>query len=277
MTFIEGANQWLELGADRAKRHADRLGLPMTIVHNASFVKETPGQNKGKAQVERLLEAVSSPLLVLNLSTEQSVANVSKVMANALETGKPAYFGGYSQGSILVGKALQKTKDEYVKAHGGNNSAARKKAEQSFEEKAGKTLNVMTFGNAYKSYPKGPNYLHTYIKGDPVVDNGTRPDSHPADAKTNYLVFDQVFPGKKPMENHNMLVTTELLKQTAELNGFAAGDLPALFKAASNPKSLKVPTAVDVDWPKDMNKVMWDSKSDLNAASRSSATHRKTN
>ncbi len=268
LVFTEGANQWMEEGSKRAKRHADRLGLPLAIVHNASFVKEGAGQNGFLSQLNRAAEGLSNVLLNKNLASEASVKNLSVAMLDAVETGKPAYFGGESQGSILVGQAVGAAKDAYVKKHAASGSAAdRARAAASFEKKAGAALNVITFGNAYGSYPKGPNYLHVYMKGDPVPNNGTRPDNVPANAKTQYLVFDQLFAGKNNFENHNIMFLTELLKRTSELNGLPAGDLPALFaasqKAQRTGRPLTIARPSDVKWPSDMQSLVWDQKNDV--------------
>ncbi|MDP3231871.1 MAG: hypothetical protein Q8N26_03775 [Myxococcales bacterium] len=266
--FTEGANQWMEVGSKRARRHADRLGLPMAIVHNASFVKEVPGQSPADAERNRALETVASALLNKNLISEQSVTNLSVAMLDAVETGKPTFFGGESQGSILVGQAVGVAKDAYVKKHAPSGSAAdQARAAAMFEQKAGASLNVITFGNAYGNYPKGPNYLHVYMKGDPVPDNGSRPDNVPANDKTQYLVFDQLFAGKNNFENHNIMFLTELLKRTSELNGLPPGDLPALFAASQKAHRSGTPLTLarprDVKWPDDMQSLVWDQKNDV--------------
>jgi hypothetical protein len=268
LIFTEGANQAKDVGAERAKRHADRLGLPLAIVHNASFVKETPGQNALVQKLARAKEGVANLLLNKDLVSERSVKHLSVAMLDAVETGKPAFFGGESQGSILVGQAVKAAQAAYVKKHAPSGTKADvAKATAAWETKAGQSLNVITFGNAYASYPKGPNYLHVMMKGDPVPNNGSRPDNRPADAKTQYLVFDQLFAGKDNFENHNIMFLTELLGRTAELNGVAPGDLPGLFaasqKAHAAGRSLVVARPDQVDWPRDMQSLVWDPKNDV--------------
>jgi hypothetical protein len=266
MVFTEGANQWREVGASRAKQHADLMGFPMAIVHNASFVQEKPGQNKLATNVNRQIEGLSVIGIAKNLISEKSVKNLSQAMMQAVESGKPACFAGESQGSALLGQALKATRDAYVAKHAASGSAKDKAAAtKAFEEKAGKSLYAMTFGNTYKDYPKGPNYLHVYMKGDPAPQQlGSRPDNRPADAKTQYITFDQLFPGKDNFENHNIAVAMPLLKRTAELNNVNPGDLPGLFaasqKAFQNGTSLKTPTLDDVKWPAGMQEKLWDKK-----------------
>ncbi|MCA2978618.1 MAG: hypothetical protein INH41_04255 [Myxococcaceae bacterium] len=268
LIFTEGANQWMEVGAERARRHADRLGLPLAIVHNASFVKEYPGQNQVLQKLSRAQEGLANVLLNKNLVSERSVKNLSTAMLDAVETGKPAYFGGESQGSILVGQAVGLAKQEYLKRHAPSGSKADvAKATAAWEKAAGASLNVVTFGNAYDKYPGGPNYLHVMMKGDPVPGNGSRPDNRPPDAKTQYLVFDQLFAGKNNFENHNIVFLTELVKRTSELNGLPPGDLPALFaasqKAQREGRSLVIARPDDVRWPSDMQSLVWDQKNDV--------------
>jgi hypothetical protein len=267
LVFTEGANQWLEVAQGRAKTHADTLKLPMVVVHNASFVKETPGQNSTLKNISRGIEGISNALLTKNLTTEKSVKSLSTAMLDAVETGKPAYFGGESQGTMLVGQALNQSKKDYIKKHAPSNGKGDVAvATKAWEKKAGENLNVLTFGNAYQSYPKGPNYVHVMMKGDPVVKNGSRPDNVPADAKTQYMVFDQLFAGKN-FENHNIALLTNLLKRTGEMNGFEAGDMRALFganqAAQRSGKPLTMATPADVSWPKDINSQMWNSKSNV--------------
>ncbi len=270
--YVEGANQWLEIGAERTKRQADRLGMPTVVVHNGSLVKESPGQNPLRAKLDRALEYVSTVLLRTDKASEASAKNVGLAMTDAIESGKPAYFSGYSQGSVLVGKAVEQAKARYLERHGGSDAASRSKAEKAFEEKAGKTINIMTFGNVYDGYQKGPNYLHVSMKGDPVLNGGSRPDNRPPNDTTHYVTFDQLFPGKDNFENHNIAFATELLKRTCEMNGVDPGDSKAIFDAAKNGGFAKVAKPSDVAWPKDMAEQLWDPKNDLNAALKASGS-----
>lgn len=269
--FTEGANQWMQIGAQRARRHADRLGLPMAIVHNASFVKEYPGQPAWLEHFNRTRESVANLLLNKDMTSERSVRNLAAAMLDAVETRRPAYFGGESQGSILVGQAVGAARDAYVARHAPSGQAADvAHATAAFEQHAGRTLHVVTFGNAYPSYPAGPNYLHVMMKGDPVPDNGSRPDNRPPDARTQYVVFDQMFPGRGNFENHNIVFLTELLKRTGELNGFAAGDLPSLFAASQTAwksgRTLVLARPDDVAWPTDVQSLVWDQKNNVASA-----------
>ncbi len=269
MVFTEGANQWKDVAANRVKQHADLMGYPMAVVHNGSFVQEKPGQNQVAATINRQIEGLSVIGISKNLISEKSVKHLSQAMTQAIETGKPACFAGESQGSALLGQALNATRDAYVAKHAQSGSAKDKAAAtKAFEDKAGKSLYAVTFGNTYRDYPKGPNYLHVYMKGDPAPKQlGSRPDNRPADVKTQYITFEQLFPGKDNFENHNIAVAMPLLKRTAELNNVNPGDLPGLFaasqKAFKNGTTLKTPTLDDVTWPTDMQSKLWDKKQDF--------------
>jgi hypothetical protein len=262
--FVPGANQWKDVAAPRAERHARTLGLPIGIVHNASLVQEAPGMSPEVMKQNRTLENIGNALIKKDMISERSVKNLALTMKDALETGKPAYFGGESQGSMLVGQALNLAKYEYVSKQVSSGSKDEKTATAEFEAKAGKYLNIVTFGNGYEKYPKGPNYLHISMKGDPIPQMGTNPRNTPADAKTQYLEFDQIFPGNDNFENHNISFLTQLLKRTSELNGLKSGDLPALFQksqeAQAAGRSLIIAKPGQVTWPADMRSVMWNEK-----------------
>jgi hypothetical protein len=281
MVFTEGANHWLVLGAEKAKEHADTLGTPMGVIHNGSLVTEPLGKGGLPNKANRLLENIGNVLLNKDLVSEQSVKNLTVVMTDAIENNKPAYITGESQGSILVGQALNKTKEAYVKAHSTGRSAKDKAAAvAAFEKKSGENLHILTLGNAYDNYPKGPNYLHVFMKGDPMPRFGTRPDNHSANAKMQYINFDQLFPGKSAHENHNTGLQTRLLQRTFEINNIPKGDLPALFKASQDAfirgTSLKMPRLDDVQWPADMQSKFRPNAKDFDQALKDySAAHPK--
>lgn len=277
MTFVEGANQWMEIATVRAERLSEHLGVPTAVIHNASFVRELAGENWLRKQLHRLEEGLSNILLNQDIAHAESAKNVGHAMFEALESQTPAYFAGESQGSILVGHGLRLAKEAFVEKHSrpppgqpfDNPALAferRQKAEALYEERAGATLNILTFGNAYARYPEGPNYIHVSMRGDPVPNNGTRPDNHPEDEKTHYLIFDQLFPGKNNFENHNIAFLMELLHRTFELNGIPRGDLEALFQAARRGELQTIARPDQVSWPADIQKQTWDSKSDVEAA-----------
>ncbi len=126
----------------------------MALVHNASFVKNTPGQWKIEADFQSLLEKVSNVALMANLGSEQSAKNLAAVMTDALKTGKPAYFGAESQGSVLTGQALQLAKKEFINQAKGTSNLSDADAQKEFERRAGQTLNIITSGNAYANFPR---------------------------------------------------------------------------------------------------------------------------
>jgi len=277
LTFIEGANQWMEIASVRAERLSEQLGVPLVVIHNASFVREHAGENWLRKQLHRLEEGLSNILLNQDIAQAESAKNVGKAMFDALESKTPTYFAGESQGSILVGHGLRYAKEAFVEKHSqpapgqpfDNPALAaqrRRQAEELFEERAGETLNILTFGNAYAHYPDGPNYVHVSMHGDPVPNNGTRPDNHPEDAKTHYVIFDQLFPGKNNFENHNIAFLMELLHRTFELNDIPRGDLQAFFETAGKGELRAIARPDQVDWPDDMEKQTWDSKSDVKAS-----------
>jgi len=267
LVFIEGANQWRGLGAERAKRHADRLGVPLAVVHNATLVREVPGQRPSVQKRNRDLENVVNVLLHQDLATERSAKNVGAAMLDAVESGRVACFAGESQGSILVGQAVRTARERYVRRHAtGSDAAARARAVAEFEQKAGQTLYVLTFGNAYPAYPAGPNYLHVMMRGDPVPQNGSRPDNRPPDARTRYLVFDQLFAGEKNFENHNVMFLVELMRRSAQLNGVPPGDLPALVRRVQSDAPFRVARPDEVRWPADIQQRVWDPSNNVAAS-----------
>lgn len=260
LVFVEGANQWLEVGGARARRHADRLGLPMAVVHNPSFVREVGAQLGPLKSLHRVVEAASNMVLHGGHFTERAAVNLAYAMVDALQRNEPTFFAGESQGSILVGHALRNAHDAWVGARTPVIGA--EAAEREFQERAGASLFVLTFGNAWPSYPDGPNYLHLSIDGDPVPKDGSRPDNRPPNERRTYLVFDQLFPGKNNFENHNIAFVNELFARTCELNGVAPGDLPRVFelfqRGTADGRPWRTATAADVAWPDDMATQLWD-------------------
>ncbi|MCC7074936.1 MAG: hypothetical protein IT383_26735 [Deltaproteobacteria bacterium] len=261
LLFVEGANQWLEVGGTRARRHADRLGLPMAVVHNPSFVREVGAQPRPLKSLHRMLEGASNLVLHGGHFTERAAINLAYAMVDALQRNEPTYFAGESQGSILVGHALRNAHDAWVGARTPVIGA--EAAEREFQERASASLFVLTFGNAWPSYPEGPNYLHLSIEGDPVPKDGSRPDNRPASDRRRYLIFERLFPGKDNFENHNIAFLNELFARTCELNGIAPGDLGRVFKLVQRGSDgtgqpLRIATAADVAWPDDMVEQLWD-------------------
>ena len=177
-------------------------------------------------------------------------------MLGALAGSEPMFFAGESQGSILVGRALVRARDSFVEARRGELGEAG--AQAAFERLAGERLRVVTYGNAFADYPDGPRYLHLSIAGDPVPDNGSRPDNRPPNERRTYVIFDQVFPGHKNFENHNIAVVHELLRHTCELHGVASGDLPAIFDLFQGANAaVGLANHHDVRWPADMKQQLW--------------------
>ncbi len=261
LVFVEGANQWLEVGAARARRHADRLGVPIAVVHNPSFVREIGAQPPMLARLHRAFEGASNLVLHGGRFSERAAVNVAYAMVEAMRANRPAFFAGESQGSILLGHALQRAHDAWVRARAPVIGAPA--AEQEFQERAGTSLFVMTFGNAWPSYPDGPNYLHLSIDGDPVPKDGSRPDNRPEHARRRYVVFDRLFPGNDNFENHNIAFVNELLRRSCELNGVDPGELPRVFElfrcgTGGERAPARLANAAEVAWPADMAAQLWD-------------------
>jgi hypothetical protein len=266
----EGANQWGDLAAARSQRMADNLGLPIVAIHNASLVNEDlTGVGNDTAEFNRSAEIAATILLGSDLISEGSVENLTAVIERSILSGEPIYLSGYSQGAILVGQALNRAKDTYI-AGNATTEAERALAAELWEEQAGRTLNILTFGNVYDNYPEGPNYLHVMMRGDSVVDGGTTPSNTPASERVQYLVFDQLFPGENNFENHNIMFLIELMRETMTMNGLPRGDLAALFAASKEAFARGTPLVVarpdEVNWPGDMQTVMWDANASFQDA-----------
>jgi hypothetical protein len=257
VTFTQGANQWMSENRRRAKHLAETVGVRLLLVHNGSYVKENVKNEDAAMRITNRLRELVDTVNMANWKTvPDSSKNMSQLMVKALEDGKPAYFSGHSQGSLVVGQALELAKQAYMKKH--------KVSEAQYEKVAAKTLNVLTFGNVCKMFHKGPNYLHVYIKGDSFVEHGTKPDNVPPGVNAKFLVFEKMFPDTDTApndDNHNIAMVLELMNKTMEMKGLKRGDIPGLFRLPQIDQST-LPTAKDVNWPASMVGRLWDKKNE---------------
>ncbi|MCK6550605.1 hypothetical protein L6R52_32505, partial [Myxococcota bacterium] len=191
----------LHLGTDM-----DQGNAPVPVPPGVRALLE---QNAGALRAAGLMPAIEGDTVVFDARqrdrVEAALAQVGVPVSTFQETAiavlranegtrAKLVFMPYSRASIDLGAALVRYADDYVARHPELGPAeARRRVEAHLRE----TLTVVTIGNAFRSFPNGPAYLHLSAHTDPLtLAQGVRRDA-PAGAGRDavFLHYDGLFEG----------------------------------------------------------------------------------
>ena len=293
--FIPGLGQTASTTCLRSRRYSQRLNVGIADLNNGSFLKDNP-KFLSKKFISQL-DWIDATVHRLGFSNSLVIDNVVSLILHVLnhpEKSEDLNFSADSHGTILLGRALKKAKETYIKQEsskllsiqlpnyfgllGGQRiGKGVKQAERKWNRLSNQYINVVAFGNGYKDWIDGPKYLFIHYDADPLVTkfglsnksnkqrsikrNNDDMDDDDDDTDTQFLIFESIFK-KDSFESHNMMYTIEMLRETFLLNDIQIGDFRTLYEKLQD-NTLQVVTkkqALDASfpWPKDMIDYTWD-------------------
>jgi hypothetical protein len=257
--FISGLGQPESVSSKRSRRYAHTLETGIANLNNSSYLKQHPIIRF----LNRYFDWINAVLDRFYLSGSPVIGNTAILTNYAINSNTILNISGDSHGTILLARGLKVAKRKYIDARAGVfDFKGRRIQEEKWEKRASQLINVFAFGNGYSNWVKGPSYIMVYIEGDSVPTRlGITPQKAIKQKRDDikFLIFDRIFP-EGSFEPHNMMYTTQLLRQTFIKNNIQIGDFPALYNKIYQ-NTLVVAKADEVPWPNDMKDYTWDSNS----------------
>ena len=257
--FISGLGQPEEISSKRSRRYAETLRTGVANMNNSSFLK----QNPLFGFINKYLDWIDAAIHRIGLAGSPAIENTAILIVHAIENDKNLNFSGDSHGTILLARAINLAKRKFICKHTDFwNFKARKIQETKWENRTAQLMNIFAFGNGFQTWAKGPKYIMVSIEGDVVPERfGINPEKAIEGGREDiqFITFERMFP-EGSFEAHNMMFTTELLRQTFIKNNIVIGDFVDLYfqlKAGT----LKLATAQEVSWPDDMEEYVWNQES----------------
>ncbi|WP_017318355.1 hypothetical protein [Mastigocladopsis repens] len=267
--FISGLGQHESESSKRSRRYATTLLTGIANMHNSTFLKQRPMI----AFINRYLDWINAVLDYLNLSGSPVIENAATLITYAVNNSVNLNLSGDSLGTIFLARAIKIAKRNFICGRARVfDFRERRIQEQKWKQRTSQLINVFTFGNGYRQWVAGPNYIMVFIQGDVLPEKfGITPQRAIKQKRKDikFLIFPRLFP-KGNFESHNMMFTIELLRQTFEKNQIEVGDFASLYNKL-NSNTLKIATPDEVSWPSDMKDYAWypDSLNFIDALSKS--------
>jgi hypothetical protein len=257
--FVPGLGQKASESSKRSRRYAYTLETGIANLNNSTFLKINPIF----AFINRYLDWINAGLDWIGLSGSPVIQNTAILINYGVDNNINLNFSGDSLGTILLARAIRHAKRKYINDHSLLFDFPTKKIQEKiWENRTSQLINVFAFGNGYLKWVKGPNYIMVYIQGDPLPDKFGITPAKATKLKRDdikFLIFPRLFP-QGSFEAHNMIFTTELLRQTFIKNNIAVGDFMSLYNKL-NQGILEVATASEVPWSNDIKNYAWNSDS----------------
>jgi hypothetical protein len=213
--------------------------------------------------INHYLDWINAGLDRIGLSGSLVIVNAARLIHYAVQNNISLNLSGDSLGTILVARAIRLAKRKFI-----NHRAlmfdfpTRKIQEQIWENRTSQLINVFMFGNGYRQWVKGPNYIMVYIDGDPLPEKfGITPQRASKQKREDikFLIFPRLFP-EGSFEAHNMMFTNELMRQTFIKNNIEIGDFLGLYNKLTQ-GTLKIAAADEVPWSSDIKDYTWNQDS----------------
>ncbi len=253
--FISGLGQRASESSKRSRRYAYTLETGIANLNNSTFLKIHPTI----AFINKYIDWINAGLDRISLSGSPVIENSAILINYAVNNNISLNFSGDSLGTILLARAIRHAKRKFINEHSLLfDFPTKKNQEKIWENRTSKLINVFAFGNGYLKWVKGPNYIMVYIQGDPLPENfGITPAKAIKQKRDDikFLIFPHLFP-QGSFEAHNMMFTTELLRQTFIKNNIEVGDFMGLYNKL-NQGILELATANEVSWPNDIKNYVW--------------------
>ncbi len=253
--FIPGLGQPEHESSRRSRRYAETLNTGIANLNNSSFRKPNPILDR----INPYLDWIDATIHRLGLSGSPVINNTATLIVRALDSDTPLHLSSDSHGTILLSRALTLAKRKFIDKHAAIwNFKRRQSWELKWHKCSYELIRIFNFGNGYKKWVKGPKYIMVSIAGDPLPEKvGITPEQASVKGRNDikFLTFPRLFP-KNSFEAHNMMFTTELLRQTFRKNGLEVGDFVSLYFLLEQ-NYLKIATPEEVPWPQDMKDYVW--------------------
>lgn len=257
--FVSGLGQRESESSKRSRRYASTLLTGIANMNNSTFLKQRPII----ACINRNLDWMNAVLDYLNLSGSPVIENVATLINYAINNSIILNLSGDSLGTIFLARAIKLAKTNFICQHASVfDFAKRRIQEQKWKQLSSQFLNVFAFGNGYRKWVEGPNYIMVFIQGDPLTEKfGMTPQRAIKQKRKDikFLIFSRLFP-QGSFEAHNMMFTIELLRETFDKNQIEVGDFMGLYNKL-NSTNLKIATSDEVSWPSDMKNYTWNQDS----------------
>ena len=257
--FISGLGQRESESSKRSRRYANTLLTGIANMNNSSYLK----QNPIIAFINRYLDWINAVLDYLGLSGSPVIENAATLITYAVNNRVTLNLSGDSLGTIFLARAIKLAKRNFICGHAMVfDFRERRIQEQKWKQRTSQLINVFTFGNGYRKWVAGPNYIMVFIQGDILPEKFGMTPQRAIKQKRNdikFLIFPRLFP-KGSFEAHNMMFTIELLRQTFKKNQIEVGDFAGLYNKL-NSSALKIATPDEVSWPSDMKNYVWNQDS----------------
>ncbi|MEM7726515.1 MAG: hypothetical protein AAF208_09100 [Cyanobacteria bacterium P01_A01_bin.45] len=253
--FIPGLGQRENESSKRSRRYAATLKTGVANLNNSSYLKENPMLG----MINPYLDWLDAAIHRLGFSDSPAIENAAYLILNAIKDEEILNLSGDSHGTILLARAINRAKRYFIDNHAAIwDFKKRRIKEVMWEQRTKNLINVLVFGNGYRKWVKGPKYIMVSIDGDPLPRNfGMTPQRAIKQGRTDikFIIFAALFP-EGSFEAHNMMFTTELLRQTFLKNGMQVGDFNGLYEQLSK-EMLKLVDPKKVRWPSDIEEYAW--------------------
>ncbi|MEA5606297.1 hypothetical protein [Nostoc sp. UHCC 0252] len=253
--FISGLGQNKSESSKRSRRYATTLLTGIANMNNSSFLKQRPII----AFINRYLDWINAAVDYLNLSGSPVIKNAAILINYAVNNSIPLNLSGDSLGTIYLARAIKLAKTIFINGHAKVfDFRERQIQEQKWQQHTSQLINVLTFGNGYRKWIPGPNYIMVFIEGDILPQKFGMTPQRAIEQKRDdikFLVFQRLFT-QGNFEAHNMMFTIELLCQTFKKNQLEVGDFMGLYSKL-NSNTLEIATTDEISWPSDMKNYVW--------------------
>ncbi len=263
--FISGLRQTEDISSMRSRRYANTLNTGVANMNNSSFLK----QNPLFSFINKNLDWIDAAIHRMGFAGSPAIENTAILILYAIENDQILNFSGDSHGTILLARAINLAKRKFMRKYASFwDFQARKIQEKRWENRTDQLINIFAFGNGYRTWVKGPKYIMVSMSGDVIPENlGITPQRANKQGRDDikFMIFERIFP-QGSFEAHNMIFTTELLRQTFIKNNITIGNFAGLYHKLKT-STLKLATADEVPWSDDIKDYVWD-KENLKAIER---------
>jgi hypothetical protein len=257
--FISGLGQRESESSRRSRRYATTLLTGIANMNNSTFLKQHPIIGF----INRYLDWINAAFDYVGLSSSPVIENAASLITYAVTNSITLNLSGDSLGTIFLARAIKLAKRKFICGRARVfDFRERRIQEQKWKQRTSQLINVFTFGNGYRKWVLGPNYIMVFIQGDRLPEKyGITPQRAIKQKRDDikFLIFPRLFP-EGSFEAHNMMFTIELLRETFQKNKIEIGDFVGLYNKL-NSSTLEIATPDEVSWPSDMKKYVWNQDS----------------
>ena len=145
VVFVNGVGESHAGLSGEMQQVADATGEPVVSVYNAT-----------EGTLKDFLQTIEGRF---DIGKNPAVDSLADVVYQHVKSGQPIRIAGYSQGGLIVSRALSDVKQRLMNEDGMSEADATKRLG---------LVTAETFAGAASSYPDGPKYTHYVNKFDPV-------------------------------------------------------------------------------------------------------------